>query len=429
MKNVLFLAFLLISVGLLSQGLHNDRAHIETTCGEMALINYEKANVIDTLLCERLSYDQSYYEPYTKTIFVYDEYGRIISSEYGYYTATGFRLSSKSLFSYTLFDSLETYVGYFWNDTLNESGDWDATNFKSYTYNSENQLVNELWMYNPIGQDEWQNQRLISYTYGDGKLQKVTYSMHIVNGNWNPYMKTIYNYEADLLISRVQSYSSDDEWRNTYQYIYEYYAGQKVMITKHFSIDNWRNLFKNTCKLDNNGNILENLEEHWSSHDSIWDTLIVDKKEYGYDNYGNMISFLHKSAYIEWFNVAKEDYTFINGHYAGGIQYSWDWDTEQWFERIICNIKTLPGILSTNEPDLANQISVYPNPTTEEFSVEVPDGAEIVSIKLYDVGGKTIEQYDNASQRINISGLEKGVYFVTINLENEIVTKKLIKQQ
>jgi hypothetical protein len=429
MKIIVTLIIGVFSTALLAQSLSKDRANVETTCGMLSLVNYNKANSIDTLFCERLNYDQTQYDPYVQTIFVYDDLGRIVSSEYGYYSFDGYRLSSRSEYTYTLFDSIETYTGYYWNDTVSESGEWDAITFRSYSYNEDNRLASELWMYKPIYEDDWVSQRLNNYTYENEKLMEITYNFPITDYSWRPYMKSQYNYENGILNYRLDSYSSEeDDWRYTYKYKYEYYTDQLVLIEMNYAIDEWRNIRKHTFDLDENGNILADLEEHWNSHDSIWDTLLLDKKEYQYDYYGNKVSFLHRSAYIEWFNVAKEDYHFENGYLVGGIQYYWDWNEEEWYERVKCNIKSAPGILSTNQLSLANQVSLYPNPALEDFRVSVPNGVSLSSIMLYDVGGKTIKQFEFLPNIIDISELDKGIYFVTINLENEIVTKKIIKQ-
>jgi hypothetical protein len=225
-------------------------------------------------------------------------------------------------------------------------------------------------------------------------------------------------------------YSQDNGavWNSNYKYLYTWEPNELEMIEQHFNGEAWANLRKHTFQIDDEGNILVDMEETWSSFDSAWDTLIMNKKEYTFNEDGNLTNYLFRSAYIEWFNVEKKDYYYEDGLLKSSVHYNWDWNEEQWYERIKCNIKTSPGILSTNQPDLEEQFSIYPNPAIEQIKVNIPKGANVGSIALYDVSGKVIDQFDYFPQSINISGLEKGLYFVTINLEGEMITRKLIKQ-
>lgn len=431
MKTIATFFLSVLSIGLMAQTMKSDRAHIETSCGELPLINESKANAIDTLHCERLSYDQTHFEPYTTTIFIYDDLGRIISVEQGYNAYDGYQNSYKELYTYTDFDSVETYLSYFWNDTLNADGGWDDTNFRSYDYNNDHNLVRESWMYNPIGEDEWNNRRLFTYEYDDGKLMKINHQYYnIETEDWSHYNYTDLNYENQKLKSRTTYYSSDNghSWNRNYNFLYNYNSGEMERIEQHFNDNQWKNIRKHTFNLDEEGNILVDLEETWNSFDSAWDTLILNKKEYTFNDDGNMTNYLFRSAYIEWFNVEKEEYVYVDGLLKSSVHYNWDWNEELWYERIRCNMKTAPGVLSTNQPDLQELVSIYPNPAIEQIKVNIPMGVNVSSIALYDVSGKVIDQFDYFPQSINISGLEKGLYFVTINLEDEMITRKLIKQ-
>jgi len=86
-------------------------------------------------------------------------------------------------------------------------------------------------------------------------------------------------------------------------------------------------------------------------------------------------------------------------------------------------------------------ITIYPNPTTGEFRIEISDmGYEILEIDIFDVfgriaplnppkGGKCSfpfgEGWDGA---FSISHLPTGIYFVRITTENGVVVTKVVKQ-
>ena len=86
-----------------------------------------------------------------------------------------------------------------------------------------------------------------------------------------------------------------------------------------------------------------------------------------------------------------------------------------------------PSTLSVDEFDSISDISIFPNPTNESFSVN----AKISSLEIFDITGKMIQQFQGdfeSGKSFNISNLNQGMYF--IKLENQLGQKsstKLIK--
>lgn len=87
--------------------------------------------------------------------------------------------------------------------------------------------------------------------------------------------------------------------------------------------------------------------------------------------------------------------------------------------------------LSTTLSVLQNELittKVYPNPTSNYLNVittNFVDKVEIVNIE-----GKNVVSFNDLSlkSKLNISKLEKGIYFVTIKTKNSLITKKIIKE-
>ena len=71
-----------------------------------------------------------------------------------------------------------------------------------------------------------------------------------------------------------------------------------------------------------------------------------------------------------------------------------------------------------------NSIVVYPNPTDDILNI----GTTLdVTYSLTDVAGRTI--INNSSKKtVDMSGLESGVYFLTINFDGQVFNKRIIKQ-
>lgn len=81
--------------------------------------------------------------------------------------------------------------------------------------------------------------------------------------------------------------------------------------------------------------------------------------------------------------------------------------------------------LSNDEFSTSN-FKVYPNPANEFVTIE-SNNVEISSIVIYDVLGKNVwSQKTLANNRIDVSALTNGVYFMKINANRNSITKKLI---
>lgn len=76
-------------------------------------------------------------------------------------------------------------------------------------------------------------------------------------------------------------------------------------------------------------------------------------------------------------------------------------------------------------------LSVYPNPTSESFTVQSSHLVSETTISLYDIQGKMLFSEKmlphNGTLTMEVSSLENGVYFVEISSEENKAVKKLIK--
>jgi hypothetical protein len=72
------------------------------------------------------------------------------------------------------------------------------------------------------------------------------------------------------------------------------------------------------------------------------------------------------------------------------------------------------------------QTNIYPNPTSDYIVVK--SEKTIQKLEFYNTYGQLILQSNNASEKINISDLKDGVYFVKAFFENNITITKFIKQ-
>lgn len=80
----------------------------------------------------------------------------------------------------------------------------------------------------------------------------------------------------------------------------------------------------------------------------------------------------------------------------------------------------------SSEINELQQVAIYPNPTQDKVYVHTDKPLQVV---VYDILGKTVysnQAIDN-QQAIDLSNLQKGVYFISLSNGNASITKKLIR--
>ena len=91
--------------------------------------------------------------------------------------------------------------------------------------------------------------------------------------------------------------------------------------------------------------------------------------------------------------------------------------------------------LGINNYFIENNLSVYPNPTSAETEIVYNTTNSVpVNVKLIDLLGNEIlsqkaQSFAGLNKfKIDISYLPAGVYYITLNAGNNLLTRKLIKQ-
>lgn len=77
--------------------------------------------------------------------------------------------------------------------------------------------------------------------------------------------------------------------------------------------------------------------------------------------------------------------------------------------------------------DLAEMVSVYPNPTSDFVELNLPSDIEVNSVQLFDLLGKKIDVTLN-NNKIDLSSYAEGVYMLNIETNQGKLTKKIIKK-
>lgn len=82
---------------------------------------------------------------------------------------------------------------------------------------------------------------------------------------------------------------------------------------------------------------------------------------------------------------------------------------------------------STDDIEFGQKVKVYPNPTSNNFTIELK-GINTVKASLYDINGREIfNKTIHQKEKFNISTLKAGVYLLKVIDENKKVTKRIVK--
>jgi hypothetical protein len=82
-----------------------------------------------------------------------------------------------------------------------------------------------------------------------------------------------------------------------------------------------------------------------------------------------------------------------------------------------------------NNVDSESKISIYPNPTNGNFTIEI-DNTKNASIEIFNISGQLFLQnllVENTTQ-FDLSNYSNGMYFVKIETQEETVVKKIVLQ-
>jgi len=93
--------------------------------------------------------------------------------------------------------------------------------------------------------------------------------------------------------------------------------------------------------------------------------------------------------------------------------------------------QTALHLVAIENADYFPEISIYPNPSSDLVNIDIPANYNSLDISLYDVTGKLIRIFSNASGKVTLDAavLATGTYYLQmINTTNDKVkTFKLIK--
>ena len=143
---------------------------------------------------------------------------------------------------------------------------------------------------------------------------------------------------------------------------------------------------------------------------------------------GNLVTLELKGDYYEWFlnekSIPGSNSYFIEpkveGAYVVGIIKDY------------CYEFSPPFVINGVGPDLPTELQIYPNPTIEEFNVEIPT-MEIANLQIIDVNGRiiykrVIENTESKAIKISSTDWSPGIYLISVTDGKSKLSGKILKR-
>lgn len=364
-------------------------------------------NVFDRKQFGWQSFNQGWYL-YSKTSLLYNNQNNLVTELYltpqSQGTTTVWSNSSKNTYTYDSNNNITSLAFQTWDYQTNS---WKTNSVNSSTYNTSNNLTQEIYqsILAPGGTllvNNWK------YTYDydifNSPLLFQSYEWNALTNTWDKYEKYTITASGNT-ITAYQAY----EWDS--------------------ATNSWINSFKATATYDGNGNSVSQIEQVWNSNTNTW--VNSYKYTYTYDGNNNALSATNMSwdpSSNSWLNENLTVYTYNNHNYET-TETNTDWNelTNSWVSPY--ESSTYYNCLSvgiSEENEAKNTILLYPNPAQTELYVT--SDKEFSDITIFNTNGQIVLK-SAATTSLNVSSLEKGIYFVQVLDVNGSLLKseKLIK--
>lgn len=86
----------------------------------------------------------------------------------------------------------------------------------------------------------------------------------------------------------------------------------------------------------------------------------------------------------------------------------------------------LPLVPLSTENFSTSQISLYPNPASNELNVSISSPTQNISGKVIDISGREVMNYNNVIEKIEVSALSNGMYILDLSIDNKSYQQKFM---
>lgn len=390
-------------------------------------------------IIEQLFYFYFDEQNYSKTIWTYNTDGKEILKEDLNSYNDSINYNNRTTTTYSENNQVVTSLSERWTDELNK---YVNSHKEINEYDTKGNLlktVNYIWnMENNRWEGTSYSGRYEEYEYNENN-QVITY----LKGRWNEnkklyeiYKKMIYGYDNNGERNLSEEFSwSENKWifsygrKKTEEITTDSYFDISIVESNKYGNQKYTPNSKNLIKYNENKQVTDFESYYWNENTNIWE--YSKKTILMYDDNNNRIK---KETFQD---LNKKEWVF-----DAVSEYKYDENNNLVAEKFYGTLESVVPearwgyfhyyqdekftVSQNNANNINDNIKIYPNPTSQYISI---DGIidENVKISIVNIEGITVLSIENKYyQSIDLSALEKGIYFVKIAMISGNYTKKVL---
>lgn len=134
---------------------------------------------------------------------------------------------------------------------------------------------------------------------------------------------------------------------------------------------------------------------------------------------------------IDFEEIFMEDFTKLG--LPGFNPYAYTFSNQSnYIELTITNANGVQAIYHNEQLAVGSkkklQVNLFPNPVVSNFQLEMEQGKEIKSVRIFSVNGKEVLSFKEIQSSYDVSSFSQGIYFVQVESERGKSVMKLIKK-
>ena len=330
--------------------------------------------------------------------------------------------------------NLVNYECYWKNNTTELKPFYKVINF----YNALNQLVEMEIKEWADSTNSWiEDSKTFSfYNSKGGKTIDSTMTYNSQTMTWNINSKLLYFYDVNDYLTLAISYFWNDGigWENSSKGEYTNDISGKRLTYIYSKWNSNQNIWENTEKNEytynlSNGELVSEEKFYWffdywgpvtkkvylyNNNNQLTEEYVMD---YGGDLNGYITSYIINYNYDIQSNNYLKTYKYWNDNTFSWIVYKKD--ELYWSQH---NVNNISDLTADN-----NNILVYPNPADNILYINYAD--LLTKVEIFTIDGKKIMgNIINNENSINISSLQRGCYFISLQIKGKTLHQKFFKE-
>lgn len=361
--------------------------------------------------------------PSFKSEYSYSNTGNMISYTYSYWDEDLNDWYILFKMEYTYSNDLLTNGNMFTWDM--DSNEWDLVIKEEFSYDGQDRLTSILTLVDNNGTWEQEYKEEVSYNTAGYAYLWLDYYWDPSTSTWTPDLKDedIFDANGDIEMN-VESLWDEmqQEWVDEYKSEFVNNDNHQILTEVYFEYDlgtmQWVQLGKDEYSYDEQGNIITTITSAWDG--TTWILSYKEELSFDYTVSNDEVVYPNEYSDFEYTHKLTDVMNFI-----------WDetWlDDEQYV--FYYSEKDVNGIGDVS----VAEISVYPNPSTGVFSLEISGFGTQFSISVLDFAGRVVaqEEVNNSNNEykntLDLSNYSKGVYFLKFSSDIKSDYQKIVIQ-